>query len=145
MGGIRFGKKPLIAKETAAGAIQNLDARIKRLDTRFAAGTVTEPEFKAELEALRRQRATYAAQLVDEPKPSELEGIAAQWKSGDTHTRRELLGALFEWLHVKERRIIGYTPRADRGSRVALLLGTALDYRDEGPGASRAFGGAGGI
>jgi hypothetical protein len=44
---------------------------------------------------------------------------------------------LFEKLHVKGRRIIGYTPRADRGNRVALLIGTAIDYRDEGPGAAR--------
>jgi hypothetical protein len=51
--------------------------------------------------------------------------------------RHELLSALFEKLHVKDRRIIGYTPRADRGNRVALLIGTALDYRDEGPGATR--------
>jgi len=40
--------------------------------------------------------------------------------------------------HVRrDRRIISYTPRADRGNRVALLIGTALDYRDEGPGAAR--------
>jgi len=77
------------------------------------------------------------AQLSDDPKPAELEGVAAKWKSADSQTRWELLNALFEKLHVKDRRISGYTPRADRGNRVALLIGTALDYRDEGPGAAR--------
>jgi hypothetical protein len=67
MGGMRFGKKPLIAKDTAASAIQNLDAPIKRLDTRFAAGTISDAEFKAELETLRRQRNTYEAQLSMTP------------------------------------------------------------------------------
>lgn len=85
-------------------------------------------DFRAELETLRRQRGIYSAQLVDEPKPEELEGIAAKWKSGDAQTRWELLNALFEKLHVKDRKIMGYTPRGDRGSRVALLLGTARDY-----------------
>ena len=37
-------------------------------------------------------------------------------------------------------RIFGYTPRADRANRVALLIGTALDYRDERPGAARPNG-----
>jgi DNA invertase Pin-like site-specific DNA recombinase len=136
MGGMRFGKKPLIAKETAAGAIQNLDARMKREDTKFDLGRVTEDEYRSNLETLRRQRKTYEAQLSDDPKPQELEGVAAKWKSADPAMRHELLSALFEKLHVKNRRIIGYTPRADRGNRVALLIGTALDYRDEGPGAA---------
>ena len=48
--------------------------------------------------------------------------------------RHELLSALFEKLHVKDRQIVAYTPRADRGNRVALLIGTALDYLEEGPG-----------
>jgi hypothetical protein len=90
-----------------------------------------------DLEALRRQRKTYEAQLSDDPKPAELEGVAAKWKSGDSQTRGELLNALFEKLHVKNPRIIGYTPLADRGNRVALVIGTALDYRDEGLGAAR--------
>jgi hypothetical protein len=68
---------------------------------------------------------------------TQLEGVAAKWKSADPAMRHELLGALFEKLHVKNRRIIGYTPRADRGNRVALLIGTALDYRDDGPGSAR--------
>jgi hypothetical protein len=132
--GLRL-RKPLIAKETAAGAVENLDARIKRLDTRFAMGTIDEPEFKVELETLRRQRANYVSQLGEQPKPEELEGLAARWKSGDTRDRHELLSALFEKLHVKDCRIMGFTPRGDRVNRVRLLLGTALDYV-EGPGAS---------
>jgi hypothetical protein len=127
-------RKPLIAKETAAGAVENLDARIKRLDTRYALGTIDEPEFKAELEALRRQRANYVSQLGEQPKPQELEGLAARWKAGDTLDRHELLSALFEKLHVKDGRIIGCTPRGDRVNRVRLLLGTAMDYLDDSRG-----------
>jgi hypothetical protein len=114
MGGLRFGKKPLIAKETAAGAIQNLDARMKSEDTKFDLVRITEAEYRSKLEALRRQRKTYEAQLSDDPKPAELEGVA-KWKSADPAMHHELLSALFEKLHVKNRRIIGYTPRADRG------------------------------
>jgi hypothetical protein len=97
-----------------------------------------------EQEALREQRAIYAAQALDEPKPAELEGLAARWKSGDAGQRWELLNALFERLHVKHRNIYGYTPRGDRASRVALLLSTARDYIDgDGPGAR--VSGKGGI
>ena len=151
MGGLRFGKRPLIAKETAAEAIQNLDSRLARLDTRFSLGSIDEPTFRSELEALRRTRANYAAQLVDAPKPEELEGIAALWKSGDARIRSELLTALFEKLHVTNREIIGYTPRSDRVGRVAMLLSTAMSHLDgarnplpatlytddDGPGAAR--------
>jgi hypothetical protein len=83
---------------------------------------------------------------VDEPKPAELEGLAAQWKSGDAGQRWELLNALFERLHVTDREIRGYTPRADRASGVALLLSTASDYlgdaRVSGKGGIRTLEGA---
>lgn len=46
----------------------------------------------------------------------------------------ELLNALFEKLHVKDRQIMGYTPRGDRVGRVAILLGTARDYLDDSRG-----------
>jgi hypothetical protein len=107
--GLRL-RKPLIAKETAAGAIENIDGRIKRLDTRFDLGAIDEATFKAELEALRRQRAVYAAQLGEQPNPKELEGLAARWRKGDEHDRHELLSALFEKIHVKDGRIMGCTP-----------------------------------
>ncbi len=78
----------------------------------------------------------------------DLQGIAAQWKSGHAGIRWQLLNALFERLHVKNRQIMGYTPRGDRAGRVALLIGTARDYLDDGgPGAARVSGisGKGGI
>jgi hypothetical protein len=57
-----------------------------------------------------------------------LRSQAAAWRAGDAGQRWQLLNALFEGLHVKDRRIIGYTPRSDRASRVRLLLNTAWDY-----------------
>ena len=162
MGTSHFGrrKQPLITQDTAAGAVKNIDGQIKRLDTRFALGTLDETEFAHELRRLREQRAIYAAQATDDPKPAELEGIAAKWKGSDAAVRWELLNALFERLHVKDREIIGYTPRGDRASRVALLLSTAESYLEDdynedwtgpsdgdGPGAARVsrISGEGGI
>jgi hypothetical protein len=62
-----------------------------------------------------------------------------------TLTRRwEVLNALFEQIHVRQdRKVEGYTPRADRDNRVRLLINTAFDYvygwserEAEGPGAA---------
>jgi hypothetical protein len=47
-----------------------------------------------------------------------------------------VLSALFEKIHVRDRKVIGYTPRADRASRVSLLVSTAFDYATDGPGAA---------
>ncbi len=91
------------SQETVAGAIQNLDAVQARLDSRFSLGRIDEAPFRAELETVRRQRAIYAAQLVDEPKPAELPGIVAKWKSGDDQTQWELLDGLSEKLRVRDR------------------------------------------
>jgi hypothetical protein len=55
------------------------------------ASTRTPARVKAEVETLRRQRKTYEAQLSDDPKPAELEGVAAKWKSADPAMRHELL------------------------------------------------------
>src|SRR5467141_3694534 len=60
--GLRL-RKPLIAKETAAGAIENIDRRIKNMNLKLDNETVTPAEFKAEIESLRRQRRIYEAQL----------------------------------------------------------------------------------
>jgi hypothetical protein len=68
----------LIAKEQAAGAVENIDARLKRLDIRFELGTIDEPEFKSQVEALRRQPAVLIAQFGEQPNPKELEGLAVR-------------------------------------------------------------------
>jgi len=120
--------KPLIAKESAAGAIENIDRRIKNMNIKLDSETVTPAEFKAEIESLRRQRRIYEAQLGEQPNPRELEGLAARWRKGDEQDRHELLSALFEKLHVANGQIFGCTPRGDRVNRVRLLLGTTLDY-----------------
>ena len=128
-------RKPLIAKETAAGAIETIDGQLKRLDVKFDVGRITEEQYRAELADLRRKRAVYESQLGAQPSPKELEGLAERWRAGDERERHELLSTLFEKLHVHHGRIFGCTPRADRVNRVHLLLGTALDYVD-GPGAA---------
>jgi len=46
------------------------------------------------------------------------------------------LSALFERIHVKDRKVIGYTPRIDRAKRVKVLIAAAFDYAEDGPGAA---------
>jgi hypothetical protein len=66
--GLRL-RKPLIAKETAAGTIEGIDRRIKNMNIKLDNETVTPAEFKAEIESLRRQRRIYEAQLQEQPNP----------------------------------------------------------------------------
>ena len=125
------------AAEVPAGAIETIDRRIKNMNIKLDNETVTQAEFKAELESLRRQRRIYEAQLGEQPNPKELEGLAARWRKGDEQDRHELLTALFEKLHVANGQIFGCTPRGDRVNRVQVLIGTAMgEGDDDGPGAA---------
>ena len=38
------------------------------------------------------------------------------------------MNSLFERIHIKDRKVIGYIPRMDRANRVRMLIGTAFDY-----------------
>lgn len=105
-----------------------------------------ERDYRTELVRLGRQRDAFAAIAAAEPDPRELVTLAGQGRSGDAERRRAVLSALFEKIHMRERKVIGYTPRADRASRVSLLVSTAFDYATDGPGAAKPrVNGRGGI
>ena len=147
-----LGRKA-VAKETATEAVAKVTRMIASLsrnkvteDSVLGEDPQREKEYRAELLRLGRQRDAYAAMAADEPDPRELVTLAGQWRTGDAAQRRAVLGALFEKIHVRNRKVIGYTPRADRASRVSLLVSTAFDYATDGPGAHRArVSGKGGI
>jgi hypothetical protein len=66
---------------------------------------------------------------ADEPDPEDLKTLSSAWRKGDAAQRWEVLGSLFERIHVRQdRKIEGYTPRMDRANRVRLLINTAFDY-----------------
>ena len=71
-----------------------------------------------------------------EPDPADLATLAGQWNTGDPAIRHRVLSALFERIHVRDRKVVGYTPRIDRAGRVKMLLATAFDYAEDGPGAA---------
>ncbi len=144
-----------VDKETAAEVVAKIDRKIKRTGDRYADEELTRDEYRTEVARLRRQRDAYVAMSVDEPDPKELTTLSGKWRTGDAAQRWEVLNALFERIHVRQdRKVEGYTPRADRANRVRLLINTAFDYvygwserEAEGPGAEVAnrlgSGGAG--
>ena len=144
-----------VDNETAAEVVAKIDRKIKRTGDRFADEELTRDEYRTEVARLRRQRDAYVAMSVDEPEPKELTTLSGKWRTGDAAQRWEVLNALFERIHVRQdRKVEGYTPRADRANRVRLLINTAFDYvygwserEAEGPGAEVAnrsrSGGAG--
>jgi hypothetical protein len=71
-----------------------------------------------------------------EPDPADLATLAGQWSTGDPAIRHRVLSALFERIYVKDRKVIGCTPRIDRANRVKVLIATAFEYAEDGPGAA---------
>jgi hypothetical protein len=134
-----------IDKESAGEAIARIERKIKRTGDRYEDEELTREEYRAELNRLRRQRDAYLAMSADEPDPEDLKTISAAWRKGDAAQRWEVLGSLFERIHIRQdRKVEGYTPRTDRANRVRLLIGTAFDSyygwsereAAEGPGAA---------
>ncbi len=132
-------------KETAAEAVAKIERKIKRTGDRYADEELTREEYRAELNRLRRQRDAYLAMSADEPDPEDLKTLSSAWRTGNAAQRWEVLGSLFERIHIRQdRKIEGYTPRMDRANRVRLLINTAFDYvygwsereATEGPGAA---------
>lgn len=113
----------------AAVRIAEIDRRIASLDVRLDVGTITPERFRAELADRRRDRKALEEQL-GEPPIEDLSTLPAQWRAGDAKERRELLMGLFQSVTVADGQVVGYEPRADRWSRVHLLVGVALDDDD---------------
>ncbi len=106
--------------------MSKIDWQLKNLGVRFQVEEITQDEYRAELERLRRQRKVYASQAESEPDPRELASLTGLWRSGDPGRQWEVLTSLFEKLHVTNRRITSYTPRADRAARVQQLVSIAV-------------------
>lgn len=64
----------------------------------------------------------YRAERVD-PK---LTGLVSTWDTGDGVVRRELIATMFSDIHIREGRVVGYTPRPDRQAQVTRLVDTVL-------------------
>jgi site-specific DNA recombinase len=144
----RLMARPAAAPETAAEAAAKIGRMVTRLGKRFQYGEIDEDEYASELARMRAQQAVYAAAAAEEPDPRELDGVVGLWRSGDAAKRREMLGSLFERLHVRGGRIVGYTPRADRARRVTLLVDSFLadaEHEPELVAANIESGGEGGI
>ena len=106
------------------GSIESIDRSLERLDQLFMWGHWTEAKYQAErsrLQAMRKElRDAEGAALVD-PK---LSGLLDAWDAGDGVVRRELLATLFSDIHVRQGRVVGYTPRPDRQEQVSRLMDT---------------------
>jgi hypothetical protein len=78
---------------------------------------------KARLDLLE---ANYVEQSTPMPDQDELLTIGALWKQGTTAQRWAVLSSLFERGEMRNGKIMGFKPRADRVARVRFLIDMAL-------------------
>ena len=123
-----FARRIDLMSSTAAhesdGAVELIDRSLERLEQLFMWGHWTEAKYRAErnrLESLRKELRDAEQPKTVEPR---LSGLVAAWDSGDGLVRRELLATLFSDIHVKQGRVVGYTPRPDRQAQVTRLMDT---------------------
>jgi hypothetical protein len=69
------------------------------------------------------------------------------WRLGTPRERNQLLGNLFDALHVTDGELVAYTPREDRVAEVVELVEAAIGHREVqavagGAPTLRAFAGA---
>jgi len=85
-------------RHTSPGALQSIEW-----------GHISEAEYLREEARMKELRGEL---LATTPAPAiQLRGLLDAWQLGDGVTRRELLAALFDHLHVSEGKIVGYTAR----------------------------------
>ena len=101
--------------------LQAVDRSLERQRKLFTRGHIGEAEYLREETRLKELRAELMGTAV--PIPAiELRGLLDAWDLGDGVTRRELLAALFDHLHLSGGQIVGYTARADRQGEVLKLM-----------------------
>jgi hypothetical protein len=107
--------------DLADQVLRILERSLERAEQLFLWGHWDAVRFQAErqrLEALREE-----LRGATEPQPKiQLRGLLDAWDLGDAIARREMLRALFDWLHVSGGEIVGYSARADRQSQVLRLM-----------------------
>ena len=102
-------------------ALQSIDRNLERAEQLFIWGHWSTERYQAERYRLAGLRAELLA--AETPTPTiQMRGVFVAWELGDGITRRELLAALFDHLHVSEGEIVGYTARADRQGEVLKLM-----------------------
>jgi DNA invertase Pin-like site-specific DNA recombinase len=109
-------------RHTSPDALQALERSLERSQQLFMWGHWTAEHYQSErtrLEALREELTTAAAAAAP---AIQLHGLLDTWDRGDAFARRELLGALFDCLHVSGSEIVGYTARADRQGEILKLM-----------------------
>src|SRR5207249_8627930 len=98
---------------TSPGALQSIEGSLERQRKLFTWGHISEAEYLREEARMKELRGEL---LATTPAPAiQLRGLLDAWQLGDGVTRRELLAALFDHLHVSEGKIVGYTARLPPG------------------------------
>lgn len=123
-----------VAGKARAG-IEAIEKRIRTIDGRLIAETITVDEARAEVQELKRKRDQYEAQLAESANDDPgLDSWPGQWRVAGPADRRALIAQLFESITVKGGDVTGYTVRRDHPTKTAsfitLVLETAL-YRPE--------------
>jgi len=72
---------------------------------------------------MRKELEDAAGSVRIDPK---LTGLVTAWDTGDGIVRRELLATMFSDIHIREGRVVGYTPRPERQAQVTRLIDTVL-------------------
>jgi site-specific DNA recombinase len=108
------------------GAVDSIDRSLGRLNQLFLWGHWDEARYRAErerLEAMRKDLEDAAGPERIDPK---LTGLVTAWDTGDGFVRRELLATMFSDIHIREGRVVGYTPRPERQAQVTRLIDTVV-------------------
>jgi DNA invertase Pin-like site-specific DNA recombinase len=151
------GTRPKVKTETAAQALAKIKAQQERNQELYVDGDRDRAKYTAEKTRMVALAASYEEQDTPMPDKAELLTLGEMWRDGDVAQRWKVLSSLFERIELRDRKIVGFKPRADRVGRVRLLINTAIDYAigfdeeadaamAEGPGALNISGsGEGGI
>ena len=119
--------------KTAPSALANVEESLRRADFMFfSVKRWDQEQYRAEVERLTRIRDELARELLPERPPLLFTGVLAAWDGGDSVTRRELLGQLFDALDVENGEIVRYMPRSDRAAEIARLMEYLLAAEGEG-------------
>ncbi|HCF99493.1 MAG TPA: hypothetical protein DEV93_03005 [Chloroflexi bacterium] len=122
------GSRPKVKAETAAQALAKIKAQEERNQELYVDGDRDKATYAAEKARLVALAAAYVEQETAMPEKAELLTLGAMWRDGDVSQRWKVLSSLFEHIEMRDRKIVGFKPRADRVGRVRRLINTAVDY-----------------
>ena len=108
------------ARDNSPDALASVERNMERAEQLFMWGHWNADRYQAERERLEALRSELAAVVVT-PRV-QFHGLLQAWDHGDGIARREMLAAFFDYLHVSDGQIIGYTARADREAEVLQIM-----------------------